>query len=416
MRLAKAVLLFGLMAAAVTLSVVSTMALAQVNAGAQKSDTNVPFNMNTVATFTYPWRIAFLPDGRMLVTEKVGPVWLVTPQGQKTIVGGTPAVWWQGQSGMLGVYTSPNFATDQSVYLTYSEPGDYGGGLALARATLNTAGGRGSGLRGLQVLWRQMPKGRGGQEGGAVAFAPDGQSLFLTVGDRQRFTPAQDPNQPVGKILHLTLDGKPAPDNPNFGKTGAATIPLIDPPSDSEAAKQARVVSNYTFPGPNNTPAETWTTGHRTPYGLAFSPTGELWEIEHGPRGGDELNLIEKGKNYGWPLVGYAPNYSGVPIPHPDTRPDLAKPVIYWVPVIAPGNLMFYRGKQTFPQWDGNGFIGGMGTQSLTRVIFDGKGGAQLAERWAIGKRVRDVAQAPDGSLWLLEDAAPGALVHVTPK
>jgi glucose/arabinose dehydrogenase len=416
MRLAKAVLLFGLMAAAVTLSVVSTMALAQVNAGAQKSDTNVPFNMNTVATFTYPWRIAFLPDGRMLVTEKVGPVWLVTPQGQKTIVGGTPAVWWQGQSGMLGVYLSPNYATDQSVYLTYSEPGDYGGGLALARATLNTAGGRGSGLRGLQVLWRQMPKGRGGQEGGAVAFAPDGQSLFLTVGDRQRFTPAQDPNQPVGKILHLTLDGKPAPDNPNFGKTGAATIPLIDPPSDSEAAKQARVVSNYTFPGPNNTPAETWTTGHRTPYGLAFSPTGELWEIEHGPRGGDELNLIEKGKNYGWPLVGYAPNYSGVPIPHPDTRPDLAKPVIYWVPVIAPGNLMFYRGKQTFPQWDGNGFIGGMGTQSLTRVIFDGKGGAQLAERWAIGKRVRDVAQAPDGSLWLLEDAAPGALVHVTPK
>jgi glucose/arabinose dehydrogenase len=398
------------------LTTTSTAMLAQVNAGAQQSSTNLPFNMNTVATFTLPWRIAFLPDGRMLVTEKVGPVWLVTPQGQKTLVSGTPAVWWQGQSGMLGVYLSPNYATDQSVYLTYSEPGDYGGGLALARATLNTAGGRGAGMRGLQVLWRQMPKGRGGQEGGAVAFAPDGQSLFLTVGDRQRFTPAQDPNQPIGKILHLTLDGKPAPDNPNFGKTGAATIPLIDPPSDSEAAKTARVVREYTFPGPNNTPAETWTTGHRTPYGMAFSPTGELWEIEHGPRGGDELNLIEKGKNYGWPLVSYAPNYSGVPIPHPDTRQDLAKPAIYWVPVIAPGNLMFYRGTQTFPQWDGNGFIGGMGTQSLTRVVFDGKGGATIADRWAVGKRVRDVAQAPDGSLWLLEDAAPGALIHVTPK
>jgi len=389
--------------------------LGQVNMGTQQSDTNLPFNMTTVSTFTYPWRMAFLPDGRMLVTEKVGPVWLVTPEGQKTILSGTPPVYWSGQSGMLGVYVSPKYATDQSVYLTYSEPGDYGGGLALARARLNVAGARGAGFQNLQVLWHQMPKGKGGQEGGAVAFAPDGNSLFLTVGDRQRFTPAQDPNQPVGKIMHLTLDGKPSPDNPNFGKTGAATIPLIDPPSDTEAAKTAKVVSNYTFPGPNNTPAETWTMGHRTPYGLAFSPTGELWEIEHGPRGGDELNLIEKGKNYGWPLVGYAPNYNGVAIPNPDTRPDFAKPAIYWAPVIAPGNLMFYTG-DLFKGWKGNGLIGGMGTQSLSRVVFDGKGGAQIANRWGVGKRVRDVAQAPDGSLWLLEDAAPGALIHVTPK
>jgi glucose/arabinose dehydrogenase len=164
MKLAKAVLLFGLMAAAVTASVVSTVALAQVNAGDQKNDTNLPFNMTTVATFTYPWRIAFLPDGRMLVTEKVGPVWLVTPQGQKTIIGGTPAVWWQGQSGMLGVYVSPTYATDQNIYLTYSEPGDYGGGLALSRARLNAGGARGASLQGSQVLWRQVPKGRGGQE------------------------------------------------------------------------------------------------------------------------------------------------------------------------------------------------------------------------------------------------------------
>ncbi len=409
MRLAKTALLLGIVSA------VSASAWAQINAGDTKPEANLPFNVTTVGTFTLPWRMAFLPDGRMLITEKVGPVWLVTQEGQKTMVGGTPAVYWQGQSGMLGVYVSPSYATDQNIYLTYSEPGEYGGGLALARARLN-ATGNAVRLANLQVIWRQMPKGRGGQEGGAVAFAPDGQSLFLTVGDRQRFTPAQDPNQPVGKILHLTLDGKPAPDNPNFGKTGTAAIPLIDPPSDTEAAKNARVLSTYTFPGPNNALAETWTMGHRTPYGLAFSPTGELWEVEHGPRGGDELNLIEKGKNYGWPLVGYAPNYNGVPIPHPDTRPDLAKPVIYWVPVIAPGNLMFYRGKQTFPQWDGNGFISGMGTQSLTRIIFDGKGGAKIAERWAMGKRIRDVAAAPDGSLWLLEDANIGALMHVTPK
>jgi glucose/arabinose dehydrogenase len=349
----------------------------------------------------------------MLITEKVGPLWLVSQKGDKIAVGGTPAVYWLGQSGMLGVFLSPTFATDQNIYLTYSEPGDYGGGLALARAKLNATATTAR-LQGLQVLWHQMPKGKGGQEGAQVAFSPDGQYLFLTVGDRQRFTPAQDPNQPVGKILRLTLDGKPAPGNPNFGKTGASTIPLIDPPSDTEAAKNAKVVSMYTFTTPNLTPAETWTMGHRTPYGLAFSPTGELWEVEHGPRGGDELNLIEKGKNYGWPLVGEAPNYNGVPVPGPDTRPDLAAPVIYWTPVIAPGSLMFYTGTKTFPQWNGNMLIGGMGTMTLNRIIVDGHGGAKTAERWAVGKRIRDVEEGPDGSLWLLEDANPGALIHVT--
>jgi glucose/arabinose dehydrogenase len=406
MKLAKAVLL---------LTLTSSAAWAQVNAGQQKPEDGVPFKMTTVATFELPWRLAFLPDGRMLITEKVGPVWLVSQEGKKIPVDNTPPVYWQGQNGMLGVFVSPHYATDQSIYLTYAEPGDYGGGLALARAKL-TVTATSARLQNLEVIWHQMPKGKGGQEGAQVAFSPDGQYLFLTVGDRQRFTPAQDPDQPVGKILRLTLDGKPAPGNPNFGKTGAATIPLIDPPSDTEAAKNAKVVSTYTFPTPNLTPAETWATGVRTPYGMAFSPTGELWEIEHGPRGGDELNLIEKGKNYGWPLVSYGQNYNGVPIASPDTRSDLTKPVIYWVPVIAPGNLMFYQGKQTFPQWDGNGFLGGMGTTSLNRVIFDGHGGAKTAERWNVGKRVRDVEEGPDGSLWILEDANPGALIHVTPK
>jgi glucose/arabinose dehydrogenase len=406
MRLSKAVLLL-------TLS--SGAAWAQVNAGEQKPEASLPFNMTTVTTFNLPWRLAFLPDGRMLITEKVGPVWLVTQKGEKIPVGNTPPVYWQGQNGMLGVFISPNYTTDQSIYLTYVEPGDYGGGLALARARLNATANQAR-LERLEVIWRQMPRGKGGQAGAQVAFSPDGQYLFLTVGDRQRFTPAQDPDQPVGKILRLTLDGKPAPGNPNFGKTGAATIPLIDPPADTEAAKSAKVVSTYTFPSPNMTPAETWATGVRTPYGMAFSPAGELWEVEHGPRGGDELNLIEKGKNYGWPLVSYGQNYNGVPITKPDTRPDLAKPAIYWVPVIAPGNLMFYRGKQTFPQWDGNGFIGGMGTQTLNRIVFDGHGGAKTAERWNVGKRIRDVEEGPDGSLWMLEDAMPGALIHVTPK
>ncbi len=411
MKFAKAALL---LSAAASLSMVT--AQAQVNAGEQKPEATMPFNMTTVATFELPWRMAFLPDGRMLITEKIGPLWLVSAKGEKiAVVGGTPAVYWNGQSGMLGVYLSPTYASDQNIYLTYSEPGDYGGGLALARAKLNLMGNTAR-LANFQVLWHQMPKGKGGQEGGAVAFSADGQYLFLTVGDRQRFTPAQDPDQPVGKILRLTLDGKPAPGNPNFGKTGARTISLIDPPSDTEAAKTAKVVSTYTFPAENLTPAETWTIGHRTPYGLALSPTGELWELEHGPRGGDELNLIEKGKNYGWPLVEYADNYNGVKIPRPDTRPEFAKPAIYWVPVIAPGSLMFYKGTQTFPQWDGNALLGGMGTTSLNRIIMDGHGGAKTAERWNVGKRVRDVEEAPDGSLWILEDANPGALIHVTPK
>jgi glucose/arabinose dehydrogenase len=406
MNLAKTALLFILASAAVG---------AQVNKGEQKSDTNLPFTMTPVTTFELPWRIAFLPDGRMLVTEKVGPVWLLSPQGQKIApVGNTPPVYWQGQNGMMGVYISPTYAADQRIYLTYAEPGDYGGGLALARAKLN-ATATSARLENFEVLWRQLPRGKGGQEGAAVAFSPDGQYLFLTVGDRQRFTPAQDPDQPVGKILRLTLDGKPAPGNPNFGKTGAATVPLIDPPSDTEAAKTAKVVSTYTYSGPNMTPAETWATGVRTPYGLAFSPTGELWEVEHGPRGGDELNLIEKGKNYGWPLVSYSMNYNGVPIASPDTRPDLTKPVIYWTPVIAPGNIMFYKGAM-FPQWQGSALIGGMGSQSLNRITFDGKGGATAAERWGVGHRIRDVEVGPDGALWMLEDANPGTLFRVTPK
>lgn len=406
LRLAKTALVAASAAAALT---------AQVNMGEQKPEATVPFQMKTVATFNLPWRVAFLPDGRMLVTEKVGPVWLVSQTGEKIKIENTPAVYYQGQNGMHGIFLSPKYATDKSVYLTYAEPGEYGGGLALARAKLNVTATSAK-LENYEVLWRQMPKGKGGQEGAQVAFSPDGKFLYLAVGDRQRMTVAQDPDQPEGKILRLTLDGKPAPGNPMAGKVGASSISLIDPPRDTEAAKTAAVVSTYKFPAENLTPAETWAGGFRTPYGLAFSPKGELWEVEHGPRGGDELNLVEKGKNYGWPLVSYGMNYNSVPIPSHDTRPEFTKPVLYWVPVIAPGNLMFYTGKKTFPQWDGSGFISGMASKTLLRVVFDGKGGAKAAERWDVGKRIRDVEEGPDGSLWMLEDADPGALVHVTPK
>jgi glucose/arabinose dehydrogenase len=402
--------------AALLLTLVSASARAQINAGELKPEPSLPFTLTQVATFKLPWRIAFLPDGRMLITEKVGPVWLVTQQGEKTPVENVPAVLWQGQGGMLGVFLSPHYATDHSVYLTYAEPGEETGtsGLALARAKLTIKESTAS-LDGLQVLWRDMPKGRGGQFGAQIAFSPDGQYLFLTVGDRQRMTPAQDPNTEVGKILRLTLDGKPAAGNPLAGKTGATSLPLINPPRDTEAAKTAPVISTYTLTGPNLALSETWTSGHRTPYGLAFAPDGRLWEVEHGPRGGDELNLIEPGKNYGWPLASYATNYNGVPIPSPDTRADLTKPVIYWTPIIAPGNLTFYNGTM-FPQWRGSALMSGIATQTLNRITFDGKGGATPAERWNVGHRMRDVEVGPDGALWMLEDANAGGLFRVTPK
>src|SRR5215469_9606181 len=278
--------------AAAFFTLASVAAWAQVNVGEQKPEPSLPFTMTTVATFTLPWRLAFLPDGRMLVTEKPGPIWLVDQKGEKTMVAGTPPVYWQGQNGMHGIFLSPNYATDKIVYLTYAEPGDYGGGLALARAHLRLTGSSAR-LERLEVIWRQMPRGKGGQEGAQVAFSPDGKYLFLAVGDRQRMTPAQDPNEPVGKILRLTLDGKPAPGNPHYGKTGAATIPLIDPPRNTELAKNAPVVSNYTFPSPSRTLAETWASGLPTPDALAFSPSGELWKLEHGPKRGDALNLVQ---------------------------------------------------------------------------------------------------------------------------
>src|ERR1700712_307706 len=402
-----------LVMAGVFTALAATQAGAQVNDGEHKPEASVPFTMTQVTTLSFPWRIAFLPDGRMLITEKTGGLQLVTQAGAKTSVANVPPVLYKGQGGQLGVYLSPQYAKDHSVYLTYSEPGDDGSSLALAKAKLALTGDAAS-LEDLKVIWRDGERGQGGQFGAAIAFPADGKSLFLTVGERQRFTPAQDPNQPLGKILHLTLDGKPAPGNPQAGKTGASSVGIINPPADTEAAKTAPVAYTYKYPGKNMTPAETWSMGHRTPYGLAFAPDGKLWEMEHGPRGGDELNLIEPGRNYGWPLVSYAVNYDGVPIASPDTRPDLAKPVIYWTPVLAPGNLMFYNGAM-FPTWKGSAFAGGLVSLALHRIEIHGAT-ATPAEHWTVGFRVRDAEQAPDGALWLIEDDPEGGLYRLTPK
>ena len=388
-------------------------AAAQVNAGDSKPDPVMPFVVTPVASFDNPWAMAFLPDRRMLVTEKPGHVWLVARDGGKVAVRGVPAVEYKGQGGLLDVALSPRYTADHQVYLSYAEPGPGGSGLALARATLVIQPGAAR-LDALKVIWRQVPRGKGGQFGAYIAFSPDGRFLFLTSGERQRFTPAQDPNQALGKILRLTLDGKPAPGNPLAGRTGAASVPLIDPPADTQAAKtaRARVVK---LPGPNLTPAETWTTGHRNPYGLAFDRAGALWEVEMGPRGGDELNLIEPGRNYGWPEVSYGINYDGKPIASPDTRPEFQKPVLYWNPVISPAGLAFYYG-DLFPAWRGSAFIGGLSSQTLVRVAFDGHNGAHEAERWDMHARIRDVVAGPDGALWLLEDGDGGRLLRLTPK
>src|SRR3954470_2722047 len=247
---------------ALILTLVSATAHAQINAGELPAEPDLPFTLTPVATFKLPWRIAFLPDGRMLVTEKVGPVWLVTQKGEKTPIDNVPDVLYQGQGGMLGIFLSPHYAADHNVYLTYAEPGEALGssGLALARARLALGEGKAS-LDGLKVLWRDMPKGRGGQFGAQIAFSPDGQHLFLTVGDRQRMTPAQDPNTEGGRILRLTPGAKPAPGNPMAGKTGAPSRFLINPPRDTEVAKTAPVVDTYTVEGPNLAPSETWASG-----------------------------------------------------------------------------------------------------------------------------------------------------------
>ena len=373
-----------------------------------------PFSVSEVAKFDTPWAVAFLPGTTTaLVTEKPGRMWLVDVAiGQKQRVAGVPRVVAQGQGGLLDVVLSPTYATDKLVYLTYAEPSANGGsGLALARAQFVRDGGLR--LDGLQVIWRDPAGGRGGQFGAIVVFAPDGRSLFLSSGERQRFTPAQDPNQPLGKILHLTLDGKPAPGNPWAGRTGASTVLVTDPPEDTEAAKTA-AGRQVTWPGPNLTPAETWTLGHRNPYGLAFDSAGRLWETEMGPHGGDELNLIEPEKNYGWPLVSNGDNYDGVPIPRHSTRPDFAAPKLWWNPSISPTSLVIYSGR-LFPEWKASGLIGTLTGTGLIRVTFDGET-AQKAEQWEMGARIRFVGEGPDGAVYLLEDGPGARLLRLTPK
>ena len=375
-----------------------------------RSSTGRPFDVATVATFDSPWAMSFLPGSTMaLVTEKPGRIWLVNVEnGARQPVSGAPAVVASSQGGLLDVAAGP----DGLVYLTFSQPSTNGGsGLALARARLDRAGGSPR-LEDFQLLWHDPEGGQGGQFGARIAFAPDGHSLFLSSGERQRFTPAQDASQPLGKILHLTLEGKPAPDNPWAGRQGAGTVQVTDPPEDTEAAKKAQG-RTFRWPGPNPTPAETWTLGHRNPLGLALAPDGRLWETEMGPRGGDELNLIVKGANYGYPAVSNGTNYDGVDIP--DHRPGdgFEAPKVFWDPSVSPAGLLIYSGNR-FPGWKGDALIPALSGQALIHVRIRGDR-AEKADQWDMGNRIRAVAQGPNGDVYLLEDGAGARLLRLVP-
>lgn len=373
------------------------------------------FTIETLGQFDKPFAMAFLPDGALLVTEKAGVLKLRTTDGGVTIVGGAPAVAAGGQGGLLDVAIAPDFEKSRTVYLSYAEPRPEGSSLALARATLSLQPVRcvrapcdpQAALQDLRVLWRAGSNGKGGQFGAVIAFAPDGQSLFLASGERQRFTPAQDPDQALGKIIHLTLDGKPWPGNPGAGKTGATTVGVFDPPANTTAALAAQP-RRQPVDGANTAPAAAWSSGHRNPYGLAFDAGGRLWEVEMGPKGGDEVNLITPGRNYGWPRASNGDNYDGAPIPDHRASDGFEPPRLWWNPSISPGGMMIYSGA-LFPAWQGNLFVAALSAQGLIRVELNGDR-ARAAEQWDLGTRIRDVAQAPDGAIWLLEDGERGAV------
>jgi len=339
-----------------------------------------PFAETPVAKFTAPWAMMFLPDGQMLVTEKAGQLKRVSADG-KTIVTivGTPAVDSAGQGGLMDVVLHPKFAENRIVYLSWSEKGPGGKGVALGRGKLN-----GQRLDGFKTIFRASPFVSGnGHYSGRIAFAPDGH-LFFTNGERQKFTPAQDKAATLGKVLRLNDDGTSAADNP--------------------------LVARGFRP-------EVWSYGHRNLLGIAFDAKGRLWEQEMGPEGGDEVNLVLPGRNYGYPIVSNGRNY-GSPtddIPDHPTRPDLEAPKVSWNPVISPAGLMIYSGAM-FPAWKDNIFIGGLSSQALIRVAVKDDT-AREAERYDMGARIREVEQGPDGAIWVLEDGESGGrLLKLTPR
>ncbi|NDV89057.1 PQQ-dependent sugar dehydrogenase [Aurantimonas aggregata] len=335
-----------------------------------------------VAEFDEPWAMTFLPDGAMLVTEKPGNLQLVTQDGEMTEVSGVPEVAYGGQGGFGDVVLHPAFAENGVVYISYAEPGNDGTqGAAVARATFDASADEPA-LSGLEVVWRQEPKVTGnGHYSHRIAFGPDGM-MFISSGDRQKLTPAQDMAQSLGKIIRLNDDGSVPADNP--------------------IQNQGELAKSF------------WSVGHRNVLGIAFDADGRLWDHEMGPRGGDELNLVEAGENYGWPEVSNGVHYDGRDIPdHSTNTEDFVAPVESWTPVISPAGFVIYSGEM-FPDWQGSGLIGGLSALGLVRVTLGDDGGE--VERFDMGARIREVEQGPDGAVWVLEDGPGGRLLKLTPE
>jgi glucose/arabinose dehydrogenase len=342
---------------------------------------NATFTTSVIADLEDPWALNFLPDGRLLIAEKAGALKIFNVDtGALSDVTGVPGVAYEGQGGFGDIVLHPDFADNDLLYMSYSEPP---GRTAVARARLEL-GDQGGSLAGLEVIWRQSEDIPGrGHYGQRIAFG-DGY-LWISSGERQQGTPAQDLQENLGKIVRLHEDVTVPDDNP-FADQGGVT-------------------------------AELWSLGHRNPLGLAFDAAGQLWNVEMGPQGGDELNRVVRGANYGWPTVSNGVNYGGGPIPDHDTRPDFAPPAVFWVPSISPSSLLFYDG-DVFPAWRGSALVGGLSSQSIRRIEFDGEGGATEAEFFDMGMRIRGLAQGPDGSLWAIEDGSRGGngrLLRLTP-
>jgi len=328
----------------------------------------------------HPWGLAFLPDGRMLVTERPGRLRLVGPDGRLSDpLAGVPEVASGGQGGLLDVALSPRFAQDRLVYLSFSEPGPGGASTAVARGRLSERG-----LEGAQVVWRQQPKVSGTFHWGSrLVFRPDG-TLFVTLGDRlSHREAAQDLAVTLGKIVRVNADGSIPRDNPFVGRDGVRP--------------------------------EIWSYGHRNVQAAALDATGRLWTVEHGARGGDELNQPQAGRNYGWPIITYGVDYSGARIGVATSRPGMEQPVYYWDPVIAPSGAVFYTADR-FRAWRGDLLVGSLQPGRLVRLrLADGR--VVLEERYVIepGERIRDVRQGPDGLIYLLTDSPQGRIVRLEP-
>ena len=368
------------------LTLAATAACGQA-ATKQRTTSAPPFTVHEVAKFSTPWAMAFLPGSGVpltnlaLLTEREGKLWLVDVRdGNRRAVAGVPTVEVDGQGGLGDVVVHPDFAANRRVYLSYVEQGKGGSGAVLGYGTLDLTTPDKPVLRDFRIIWRQVPKVDGsGHFSHRVAFGPD-RLLYLTSGDRQKFTPAQAMDGNLGKLLRLTDEGAPAPGNPWAAKGGVA--------------------------------AQFWSIGHRNLLGISFAPDGRLWETEMGPQGGDELNLIVAGQNYGWPRASNGSNYGGGDIPDHKAGDGFKPPKTWWNPSISPGGLLIYSGTK-FPGWQGDALIPALSGEALIRVDIDGET-ATKADQWAMNARIRAVDEGPDGSVYLLEDE--GRLVRLDPE